>query len=43
MEWAVDTGLLQGRADGRLDPGGYATRAQLAVILQRFCDSVGKG
>lgn len=43
MEWAVDTGLLQGRADGRLDPGGYATRAQLAVILQRFCNSVGKG
>ena len=42
MEWAVDTGLLQGRADGRLDPGGYATRAELAVILQRFCQSVGK-
>lgn len=42
MEWAVDAGLLQGRTDGRLDPGGYATRAELAVILHRFCESAGK-
>ena len=42
MEWAVDAGLFQGRTDGRLDPGGYATRAELAVILHRFCESAGK-
>lgn len=36
MAWAVDVGVLQGRADGRLDPGGTATRAQTAVLLTRL-------
>lgn len=36
MAWAVDVGLIQGRADGRLDPGGTATRAQTAVLLTRL-------
>ena len=40
MAWAVDAGLIQGLADGRLDPGGTATRAQTAVILQRLCEQV---
>ena len=29
-------GLITGRDNGELDPGGPATRAQLAVILQRL-------
>jgi hypothetical protein len=36
MSWAVATGLIQGDADGRLDPQGVATRAQAAAILCRF-------
>ncbi|MEH2934463.1 S-layer homology domain-containing protein [Acutalibacter sp. JLR.KK004] len=36
MEWAVGSGLLRGRDDGTLDPQGYATRAEAAVILQRL-------
>ena len=36
MAWAVSAGLLQGRADGTLDPAGSATRAQTAVILHRL-------
>ena len=36
LAWAVSAGLVQGRADGTLDPEGSATRAQTAVILQRL-------
>lgn len=36
MAWAVEVGLIQGRDDGRLDPGGTATRAQTAVLLTRL-------
>lgn len=36
MSHAVGIGLITGNDDGRLDPGGQATRAQLAVILQRL-------
>ncbi len=36
MSWAVAVGLING-TDGRLDPGGTASRAQVAVILQRLC------
>lgn len=36
MAWAVDTGLLTGRTQTTLVPGGTATRAELAVILERF-------
>ena len=35
MAHAVGLGLIQG-SDGRIDPGGAATRSQLAVILQRL-------
>ncbi len=37
MAWAVDQGILQGKGGGRLDPRGTATRAEVAVILERFC------
>lgn len=36
MSWAVGAGLVTG-SDGQLDPGGNATRAQVAVIFHRFC------
>lgn len=36
VNWALDKKLLSGVGDNRLAPGGTATRAQLAVILQRY-------
>ena len=36
MEWAYGYGLISGRADGRLDPQGYTTRAECASIIQRY-------
>ena len=35
MRWACGTGILQG-ANGKLNPSGLATRAQLAAILHRY-------
>ncbi len=35
--WAVGSGLISGKGDGILDPGGSATRAEAAAILMRFC------
>lgn len=39
MRWAVENGLINGM-DGKLNPKGFATRAQLAAILMRFCQNV---
>ena len=46
MQWAVGSGLISGSqktvngvAVKDLDPKGNTTRAQLATILQRFCES----
>lgn len=36
MLWAVDKTLLAGTGNGKLEPQGEVTRAQLAVILYRF-------
>lgn len=36
LAWAVAEGLLQGFEDDSLQPGGTATRAQIAAILMRF-------
>lgn len=36
MMWAVETGLLNGKGDGTLDPKGTATRAEMAAIFTRF-------
>ena len=35
MRWACGTGILQG-ANGKLNPSGLATRAQLAAMLHRY-------
>ena len=41
MTWAVAEGLfLQGFEDDSLQPAGTATRAQIATILMRFCETV---
>lgn len=42
LQWAVGCGLLNGNADGSLDPAGNATRAQVAAILMRFDEKVAK-
>ena len=39
MKWAVGTGIITGKYEGtRLDPQGYATRAECAIIIQRFLE-----
>ncbi len=37
MRWAVAEGLILGTGDGQLNPGGSATRSQVAALLNRFC------
>lgn len=37
MQWAVSTGLIGGM-DGKLNPQGSATRAQVATMLMRFAE-----
>lgn len=38
MAWAVGSGLISGDG-GALNSAGSATRAQVAAILMRFCQS----
>lgn len=40
MQWAVAEDLIKG-SDGYLNPNGFATRAQVATILERFCNAGG--
>ena len=40
MYWSVGAGLVNGSGDGRLDPTGSLTRAQLAAMIDRFCENV---
>lgn len=37
ITWATGTGILGGKGEGILDPGGKATRAEFAAMLNRFC------
>ena len=37
MNWAVGVGLISGVGNNTLAPTGSATRAQVAMILMRFC------
>ncbi len=41
MQWAVARGLIKGD-DGALNPQGEATRAEIATILMRYCESIAK-
>ena len=38
MSWMVAEGILQGVKGNKLDPKGKATRAEIAVIMQRFAE-----
>lgn len=41
MFWGVRRGLISGGGDGTLNPGGTATRAQLAKILVTYLERLG--
>ena len=39
LQWACGAGIIHGTGDGStLSPQGTATRAQAAVMLERFCE-----
>jgi len=40
LQWAVGQRLVSGKGGGILDPGGRATRAEVAAILMRYCETV---
>lgn len=40
MRWAVAEGLIAGKTETTLAPGGEATRAEAAMILMRFCETI---
>ena len=40
ISWAVSVGLVKGVTDKTVEPGGPATREQLATILKRFDETV---
>ena len=42
MSWAVNTGLLNGKGNGILDPKGAATRGEAAQILMNFHKNIAK-
>ena len=42
MQWANAENLITGKSATVLDPKGEATRAQVASILMRFCESIAK-
>lgn len=39
--WAASQGILTGKPDSRIDPQGVASRAEVAVMLQRFVELTG--
>lgn len=40
MSWAYAKGLVAGEGNNILNPRGYATRAEIATILMRFCENI---
>ncbi len=40
LQWAVSAGVLNGKNGGRLAPTGTATRAEIAAIMQRWCENI---
>ena len=38
LRWAVESGVMGGYGDGRLDPKGLATRAQVAQMLKNYLE-----
>ena len=42
FQWACGSGVIHGVTDATLVPQGTATRAQVATMLMRFCETVAK-
>lgn len=42
IQWACGAGVVTGKSGSKLDPKGYATRAEVAAMLMRFCENVEK-
>lgn len=42
LQWANAAGVVNGKSSSKLDPKGYATRAEVAAMLMRFCENVEK-
>ena len=40
MRWAVANDVIHGKDNGILDPQGVATRAEVAQLLQNYCNSI---
>lgn len=40
IQWACGAGVVTGKSGSKLDPKGNATRAEVAVMLMRFCENV---
>ncbi len=38
LQWAVEQKIVSGKGSGILDPTGKATRAEVAVMLMRYCE-----
>ena len=39
FQWAIGAGVIKGTTDTTLNPKGTATRAQVAAILSRYCNT----
>lgn len=42
LQWANAAGVVNGKSGSKLDPKGYATRAEVAAMLMRFYENVEK-
>lgn len=42
MRWAVSKGVITGNKNRTLSPKGYATRAESAAMIQKYCQNVGR-
>ena len=42
LQWANAAGVVTCKSGSKLDPKGYATRAEVAAMLMRFCENVEK-
>lgn len=40
LQWAVGAGVLSGKSGNLLAPTGTATRAEIAAIMQRWCEKI---
>jgi hypothetical protein len=41
LAWAVENGIVTGTTDGKLNPEGTATRAQVAAMVARYVNAIG--